>query len=415
MDYHVFKKMRVTAKGKKKKFWYYYYFDNFGKQFQRVCKGCVTRAEAESFVRNLPSLSNQNKTKIKDIAATMFLRGSKHFERRIQLGRSVDEKTMSSNRAYVLKIIDRWGDFDISSINPKNVLEYLFTIDRSGSWKNCYLTAFKEIYEESLWFGVKVNKPAFPSFSRNSKKADIFTTKELKLIFQKENFPNDKMFLFFLLCFTAGMRLGEVRAVRAKQFIFDKKILIIDGFCKQDGTRTVYNKKGSVEKPKLRKVLLPDFVLTLLSLWISSQNLSGDDFCFIQNGKPVRSEYAEAVFYKMLQKTGFVPTGKGKKHLPSADGRKLVPHSLRYTYVSRMLRVMSPEDLKSYTGYADVGMTDYYNRFSLELELEKMPSTGIKAVMSHKGLLQNRLRLPLISASEELNSKLQELLLKNRK
>ncbi len=384
MDYHVFKKTKVNAKGKKIKYWYYYYVDDTGKQIQKVCKNCKSRAEAESFIRALPPLKDEDKTLIKDIAKTMYLRGSKHMTRRIQLGKSISAETMSSLRHYVVEIIDRWGDFDIQKIDPSKVVEFLFTVDRSGSWKNSYIAIFKEIYQEAIWYGCKISTPAFPSFAKNYKKADIFTTEELRLIFQKENFPNEMMYLFFLLCLSGGMRLGEVRGVRVKQIVFDKKILIIDGFCKKDGFRTVYNKKGSIEKPKLRIVPLPDVVLKLMYDWVVEQKLQKDDFCFTQNGKPISGSYARDVLYRVLKKIGLIVSGNsnGKTHLPTVDGRKLVPHSFRYTYVSRMLRTLSSEDLKFYTGHSAVGMVDYYNRSSLELELAKMPKKGEIAVNS---------------------------------
>jgi len=113
--------------------------------------------------------------------------------------------------------------------------------------------------------------------------------------------------------------------------------------------------------------------------WIDSCCLADDDFCFTQNGKPVRTEYAEKVFYRALQKIGLIPYGKGIKRLAPADGRKLVPHSLRYTYVSRMRRVMSAEDLKNYTGHTSTTMVDYYSRRSVELLLEGLPESGKRA------------------------------------
>ena len=173
--------------------------------------------------------------------------------------------------------------------------------------------------------------------------------------------------------------MGEIRAVRTKQFIFDKEIIVIDGFCKQNGVRTVYNKTGSVDKPKFRLAFLPETTLSAMKDWIEANGLAEDDFCFTQNGKPVRSEYAEAVFYRLLQKTGLVPYGKGTKRLPASDGRRLIPHSLRYTYVSRMRRMMTAEDLKNYTGHTSTAMVDYYSRRSLELLLKSLPESGKQA------------------------------------
>nr|DAT90496.1 MAG TPA: Integrase [Caudoviricetes sp.] len=378
MDYHVFKKPKIKN-GKKIYKWYYYYTQN-GKQIQKACKNCNNRSDAESYIRSLPPLQNKSASiTVKDIAQTMFLTGSDHVSRRSQLGLSVLLETLQISRGYVEQIIEKWGTYDIRTLNPKEIMQYLFTVKRSGSWKNSYLSVFSEIFQEAMWFDCAVVKPLFRTFVRHSKKADILTTEELNLLFKEDNFPNEMMYLFFLLCLSAGMRLGEVRAVRVKQFIFDQKILIIDGFCKKEGERTVYNKAGSVDKPKLRMVYLPDMTIKIMQKWIGDNNLCADDFCFTQNGRPVRTEYAEKVFYRALQKIDLIPHGKGIKRLAPADGRKLVPHSLRYTYVSRMRRVMSAEDLKNYTGHTSTAMVDYYSHRSVELLLEGLPESGKRA------------------------------------
>jgi integrase len=72
----------------------------------------------------------------------------------------------------------------------------------------------------------------------------VLTTAELNLLFIPENFKlprmeqgGDVFYTMFLLCLSGGLRLGEVRAVRRKQIFFDRKALIVDGFCKRNGTR----------------------------------------------------------------------------------------------------------------------------------------------------------------------------------
>jgi hypothetical protein len=65
------------------------------------------------------------------------------------------------------------------------------------------------VYTETPWYDCRVQKLAFQRFAANSKKADIFTTAELDRLFKPENFIS---YLFFLLCLSGGMRIGEVRA-----------------------------------------------------------------------------------------------------------------------------------------------------------------------------------------------------------
>jgi integrase len=95
-----------------------------------------------------------------------------------------------------------------------------------------------------------------------------------------------------------------------------------------------------------------------------------------------------------LQKTGFIPRrpkketrgkyGEGRQRGSQAnqkpvDGRKLVPHSLRYTYVSRMRRELTAAELQPMTGHASVEMVDYYNRKVLDMVLASLPRRGKEA------------------------------------
>jgi hypothetical protein len=80
--------------------------------------------------------------------------------------------------------------------------------------------------------------------------------------------------------------------------------LIVDGFCKKDGTRTKYNKKGTPENPKFRAVWLPAFTLNLLEGFLGNSALGPDDFIFTKEDKPIRQELAENVFINALIKAG---------------------------------------------------------------------------------------------------------------
>lgn len=112
MEYHVFKKPRIKN-GKKIYKWYYYYTLN-GKQIQKVCKNCLNRSDAESYIRSLPPLTEfKREITVADVAENMFLPKSDHLERRIQLGKSIDLKTIIGYRSYIEAIIKKWGDYSI--------------------------------------------------------------------------------------------------------------------------------------------------------------------------------------------------------------------------------------------------------------------------------------------------------------
>jgi integrase len=390
IGYHVFKKPKKNRAGKRFYRWYYYFYDQNGKKIQKACPKCRNRSDAESYIRTLSPLQGPGATNpeilIKHIAETMYIPGSAHVDRRRQLGKSTNLDTLQECRNYITLIIEQWGDRALKSIETDQVENYLFTVKRSGSWKNRYLSVFKEIYIEAPRYGCKAPCPAFPRFALHKKKADIFTTRELKAFFDPANFPDDMFFLFFLLSLSGGLRLGETRAVRVKQFVFDRKALIIDGFCKENGERTNYNKTGSEENPKFRIVLLPDYTLLKALEFIREKAMGPEDFIFLYNGKPVRQNTAEMVFIRALIKAGLTAPsdsmkeagvwkggGVVKRKNITADGKRLVPHSLRYTYVSRMRRELSPKELKPMTGHATEEMVDYYNRMDFELAMENLP------------------------------------------
>jgi integrase len=265
-------------------------------------------------------------------------------------------------------------------------------VDRSASWKNQYINTLNEVYQEGQFLGCKVYKPSFPGIGKEPNKADIFTGAELERLFRPGNFSPDLFFLFFLCSLSGGLRLGEARALRAKQIVFEKKAVIVDGFLKADGRRTVYNKKGSPEHPKLRVIPYPGLTLGLLRNHIDKNGVLPDGFVFTYNGLPVSNSLAATAFNRALLKAGFTPPletlkangvwGGGrvrKKDGFILDGRRLIPHSLRYTYITRMSRDVDAHNLLKITGHDSTAMIDYYNRKNLDMALAAIPGTEAAA------------------------------------
>lgn len=358
-DYCLFKKTVVGKKGKKVRRWYYAYTDSAGVQKQRVCKDCATKVEAEAFVAALPPRRRNVKT-IRDIAFDMYLPESEHVRRRAALGKSTLPSTMREARRYVEDIIQRWGYKDIRDVDVRAVSAYLMEADRSGSWKKRYVAIFSEIFDEAVWYGVSVPRPAFPRFVKTAGRSDVFSSDELKRLFVVANFSGSAVdaetgYLFFLVSVFAGLRLGEARGLRVKQFLFDRAALVIDGFCRDDGERTTFNKKGSEADSKTRFVLLPGRVSAAVKAYADGRGKSGDDFVFTLCGRPIRKETMEGVFRRAVKAAGI-----------DTAGRKLTPHSLRFTYVTKMRRTLPVDTVRRLVGHTDDAMTDYYTRAALE-------------------------------------------------
>jgi integrase len=351
-EYHVFRKQRVKN-GRVIHKWYYYFTVN-GKQVQKVCKGCQTKNEAYAFVAKLPELSGGNSVLIKTIAEPMFYPESDHMKRRIQLGKPLEPNSLKQGRAIIRRITGQWGNIPLSQLKVEEVGKFLFALNRSGSYKRSFICVMKELYREAYWYGCDIPVPSFPIFARRTKKSDIFTSEELTKLFNPELYKDKELYLFFLCCLSGGLRMGEARAIRPQQILFDKKALIVDGFIKGDGTRTKYNKKGTEEHPKFRIVPLPDFTLNLLKEHITEKEIAQDDFIFKgqkEPNKPITAFYVHDNLKRIMEKAKI-----------EIDGRRLIVHSFRFTYVTFMRRELPAETVMKLVGHTTIGMTEYYNK-----------------------------------------------------
>ncbi|MBO4320261.1 MAG: site-specific integrase [Treponema sp.] len=289
------------------------------------------------------------RTKIKEIAASMYSDG--YTSRLEMMGRSMEAKTIKQKEMLLSIIVGEFGDRNLDDIKIKEVMSFLFYIDRSNSWKNRCLTVISEIYEEYNWSHKRqIPRPKFPRFINNSTKSDVFTEEELTVFFNSAYWTDKTCRLLFLLIAGCGLRLGEGRAVRKRQF--QENSLIVDGFISSTGRRTNYNKGGkNVSDGKIRVVPVPDRILSEVTDYLSLSDYLDDDYVFIRHGKPLPQRYTESVFQRTLKKSGI-----------NVNGRKLVPHSLRYTYVTLLRRTSPVDDVRRLVGHTSASMTEYYTR-----------------------------------------------------
>lgn len=351
--------LRRTIKTKSKSVhrWYYSFIDpQTGIKKQKVIPDCRSRVEAYDFIKTLPDL-DARKVFIKDIAKDMFIAGSDHVERLVQHGRNLSRETLQRHRSMLDTIVKQFGDIELKALTTVMVDDYLRAlVKQGGCWKNSFLETLAYVYREAPFCGCEaIQKPTFMRFARNLKKADIFTTEELKQFFNCDLWSNSRDYLAFLCMASFGLRLGEVRAIQARQFIFEKNALVIDGYCKKNGERTNYNKKGSNEDKKWRVAVAPDTTVQLLNNYISLNGIRDFDFVFAREDfTPVRGEYLEDVFERQLKKAGI-----------DKKDRKIIPHSLRYSYVTRMRRELPAELVQKLVGHTSVEMTEYYTRAAI--------------------------------------------------
>lgn len=341
--------------------WYYFNEkDGRDRLVLYLCQGCETNASARDYARRAQSGENLVKT----ITAGMYEKAGASYEKRRQFGKSVYKATLDQKKLFLREINKAFGDVPIQDISEKDVETLLLNLPRSGSWKNSYLETFMDVYKEARWNGIKVALPAFQKFKRNSRKADVLCEEETKALFVPKNFSNPELLLMFELGLCCGLRLGEMRAVRAGQIIAADKALVVDGYINKMGERTNYNKKGTEEKPKFRVAFLSESLLKKILKLIQDKNLEARDFLFARNGKPFTQTYAYKNFVMAVKKSKI-----------QTAGRKITPHSLRYTYITRMRGLLPGETVRKLAGHSSIEMTDYYTRASIDDLIEELAST----------------------------------------
>lgn len=337
--------------------WYYCYKDNNGVKHNKVCKKCKTKAEAINYVKHINFYLNEQYL-IKNITRNMFVPGSDHLKRLSDFGKKITEETRIQKRQILDLIVEKFGNCSLDKLTVLEIEKYLITEHKhhSGSWKNLYLETFGTIYDETTWVCQKaIAKPKFQKFARNSKKADIMTTDELNRFFDLSLWEDYREYLLFYISASCGLRLGEARGLQVNQFFFKDQFLLINGFCKKNGIKTDYNKKATEEDKKYRPVPLPNETLFKVANYIARKNLNNNDFLFLNDdGFIYTTEYLEKVFKKMLNKAKII-----------IGNRKIVPHSLRFTYVTRMRRNLTAEEVRKIVGHNSIVMTEYYTRQSL--------------------------------------------------
>jgi integrase len=166
-------------------------------------------------------------------------------------------------------------------------------------------------------------------------RTDIFSEDEVTRLFNPELYADKARRLFYICCLTAALRTGEARGLRVKQILFDREALIVDGFVRNDGTRTDYTRLGPEEHPKFRIVPLPEITLNLLREHLAERRVSGDGFIFRgqkEPDKPITASYVQDNLKRIIKKAGIEP-----------NGRKLMVQSFRFTAIM-LIRQIIPAD-----------------------------------------------------------------------
>lgn len=383
MHYHLYRRT-LEIKGRTVRAWYYWYLDG-EKRIRRACGSrgspCFVKKEAEAFIARLEVETEEKErtaaptVRLRDIADTMYRPEGNHMKLRVARGEGLDEATMIEARMYLDNVIlPNWGDLLPIDIDPAQVEDFLISQDRSNSWRNRVIEVLTEVLRECVRYKVMPSLPVFTRFKRQSVRQSILSSEELARLFPATpeelrkvwsipdvRDPIEAPLMFgamFCLMVSTGLRSGEVRAITWEQIDRQRGGLIVDKALNPRTCEVQHLKMGSDDDPRLRVVLIPAFALTVLDWYLAEKPQDDTGFIFTYKGRPIRKEHIGNRFASGLASASI-----------DTENRKLTPHSLRYTYNTRMRRLVPEQTLRMMIGHRDEVMTDYYTRTELEGQL----------------------------------------------
>ena len=121
-------------------------------------------------------------------------------------------------------------------------------------------------------------------------------------------------------------------------------------------------KKSKQSDPRYRVVHLPDRTWELLDHYFPRAAVCLDDpgLAFSYHGHKLGSTFVAQRFQEGLANAGI-----------STAGRRLTPHSLRFTYDTKMRALLPPDVLREYIGHRSEQMTDHYDRATQQPAVER--------------------------------------------
>lgn len=144
----------------------------------------------------------------------------------------------------------------------------------------------------------------------------------------------------FLTAGFAGLRMGELRALRWEDVDFEKRLIHI---------KRSYSsgEEGVPKSGRVRSVPMVDQVLAALDVHSQRTQFPGsDDFVFPgPKGTPFEDSALRRRFYKARQASGL---------------RRIRFHDLRHTFGTLAVQVFPLSDVKAYMGHADIATTMIY-------------------------------------------------------
>lgn len=345
-----------------KKIWYY---KIEGKSWKST--GTTSKTDAKKIAEKVLQGNDKiefNNSLFKEYARDFFLVGKCPRAMRLELeGRKPTDRYLKIQRINLNTHVfsSDFSNIPIKDIRRSHIIDYrqkLIEKDIKPSTINKIMSGISVIFSEALYREDLMYNPTngLGTLKEDHSKKDIFTDKELKVLFNKNTYEeiwgSYKAYLCFLLALNTGMRRGEILALKWKHVDFINGYISIEEAWKDVET---------IGKPKSGKARYTPIIPSISSLLIEFRDQSytnnEDDLVFCNDdGSRLGETWWRKRFKYALEKAKI-----------KQAGRNLTPHTLRHTLNTKLRDSgENPEKIRASLGWSTEAIQNRYTHWKPE-------------------------------------------------
>ena len=329
--------------------YYYWVYDEDGVRIYRST-GERTKNKAMDYVLGLREKGELGKrdrvmTLLSDFTQDVFIPGKCPIEKNVHMrGKSMTKATLANRRsALVNHILPYFGKKPVSMISEAQVNQWILDLPNadkiSRTSANSSLVTFRIIMQEAVRQGLITENPCakVEPLGNDSTRREAFTVAEVQEVIGKpEDWDNPMIRTMCLTAALTGMRMGEVRALKA-DCITETSLHIKASYSELNGYKLPKNGKKRVTPipPMLRDELL-------------TYDRKDGGFLFRQyrEDEPITDAWVNVSLKKRMESLGI-------------EGKSF--HSFRAFYNTEMKAANVDGDvLRSVIGHQSPDMTEHY-------------------------------------------------------
>jgi len=263
-------------------------------------------------------------------------------------------------------LFPKFGDLPLHRFNAVMLEEWLLTLELANHTRNQIVYSLRMVVKEAVRAGVLHYDPlaGVERFSTHDiAERDILTEGDIEKLFPDDPaaftaaWPMFSDGVMFATALSAGLRSGELRALKWQDINWQLSGILIQR------ALSIKQVLGPPKGKEYRAVPIPERTLGLLEAWFHSTAYDAvNDFCFPDaDGYPLSRFTVLDRFRKALERARI-----------ETAGRRIVVHSLRHTFNTRMRQRLADSDLRLLTGHKDARMTEHYDHAGLVDRLKQL-------------------------------------------